>query len=475
MQLNSKEYWDKRFTTDWVSKYGKEQSAFFGQIAMNTLPIWLISDVKRSNLTIGDWGCALGDGTQEIKKKFPESIVSGIDFSAAAILKAKEYYKELNFICEDILNKPSNLKYDIIFSSNTLEHFTNPWAVLNELTKYSERHIIILIPYRESELYGEHLYSFADKNIVSKINNSYSLTHFEIIDAGKLIPSFWGGQQLLLVYSKEDVIPELNLQKVTHTDLSISEIQKQQLVLSTTIFDSKLEIFEELKNQAITNEFIFTACKDIITSEVFKQQSTLSTIISESNLALLEELKNQAKTNEILFTSYKDIISNKDTLINNYNALLEIRSLISANKTLEEELVEAKMEINTLQTELKIAKNREDISKDYSLLLSELKQLLKTKEGEWKQELSSLTLNLVEKELKFKQLESCFSKKEEEYALLRDLISHPWTWKSLAPHLTQEELQKLQYDLYYIKNRSFLFDLEIILKTIYYIFTWKGR
>jgi exopolysaccharide biosynthesis polyprenyl glycosylphosphotransferase len=40
---------------------------------------------------------------------------------------------------------------------------------------------------------------------------------------------------------------------------------------------------------------------------------------------------------------------------------------------------------------------------------------------------------------------------------------------------TEETKLKLQYDLYYIKYRSFLFDLEIILKTIYYIFTWKGR
>jgi exopolysaccharide biosynthesis polyprenyl glycosylphosphotransferase len=41
---------------------------------------------------------------------------------------------------------------------------------------------------------------------------------------------------------------------------------------------------------------------------------------------------------------------------------------------------------------------------------------------------------------------------------------------------TSEETKlKLQYDLYYIKHRSFLFDLEIILKTIYYIFTWQGR
>jgi lipopolysaccharide/colanic/teichoic acid biosynthesis glycosyltransferase len=39
----------------------------------------------------------------------------------------------------------------------------------------------------------------------------------------------------------------------------------------------------------------------------------------------------------------------------------------------------------------------------------------------------------------------------------------------------QETRQKLQYDLYYIKHRSFLFDLEIILKTIYYVLSWKGR
>lgn len=39
----------------------------------------------------------------------------------------------------------------------------------------------------------------------------------------------------------------------------------------------------------------------------------------------------------------------------------------------------------------------------------------------------------------------------------------------------QETRQKLQYDLYYIKHRSFLFDLEIILKTAYYVLSWKGR
>jgi exopolysaccharide biosynthesis polyprenyl glycosylphosphotransferase len=73
-------------------------------------------------------------------------------------------------------------------------------------------------------------------------------------------------------------------------------------------------------------------------------------------------------------------------------------------------------------------------------------------------------------------------------ALLRDKISFYDERHMVKPGLTgwaqinniyaatvEETELKLQYDLYYIKNRSLLFDLEIILKTIYYVFSWQGR
>jgi len=50
-----------------------------------------------------------------------------------------------------------------------------------------------------------------------------------------------------------------------------------------------------------------------------------------------------------------------------------------------------------------------------------------------------------------------------------------WAQLNIYAGSLEETRLKLQYDLYYIKHRSFLFDLEIILKTIYYIFTWQGR
>ncbi len=50
-----------------------------------------------------------------------------------------------------------------------------------------------------------------------------------------------------------------------------------------------------------------------------------------------------------------------------------------------------------------------------------------------------------------------------------------WAQLNIYAGSVEETKIKLQFDLYYIKHRSILFDLEIIIKTLYYIFTWQGR
>ncbi len=50
-----------------------------------------------------------------------------------------------------------------------------------------------------------------------------------------------------------------------------------------------------------------------------------------------------------------------------------------------------------------------------------------------------------------------------------------WAQLNVYASTVEESMEKLQYDLYYVKNRGIVFDLEIILKTFYYIFTWQGR
>ncbi len=50
-----------------------------------------------------------------------------------------------------------------------------------------------------------------------------------------------------------------------------------------------------------------------------------------------------------------------------------------------------------------------------------------------------------------------------------------WAQLNVYASSVEETKLKLQYDLYYIRHRSFWFDLEIILKTIYHVLTWQGR
>jgi lipopolysaccharide/colanic/teichoic acid biosynthesis glycosyltransferase len=50
-----------------------------------------------------------------------------------------------------------------------------------------------------------------------------------------------------------------------------------------------------------------------------------------------------------------------------------------------------------------------------------------------------------------------------------------WAQLNIYAGSLEESRKKLQYDLYYIRRRSLLLDMEIILKTVYYIFTWQGR
>jgi lipopolysaccharide/colanic/teichoic acid biosynthesis glycosyltransferase len=50
-----------------------------------------------------------------------------------------------------------------------------------------------------------------------------------------------------------------------------------------------------------------------------------------------------------------------------------------------------------------------------------------------------------------------------------------WAQLNIYAASLEESKIKLSYDLYYIKNRSILLDLEILIKTIYYIFTGQGR
>jgi GT2 family glycosyltransferase/glycosyltransferase involved in cell wall biosynthesis len=215
--VNSNHYWDHRFENDWEANGGKEQSRFFARVAIDAMPQWLVHAVRWNNLTVCDWGCAQGDGTETLARMLSWDI-TGIDFSGPAIEQARQRYKTIRFSHENLLDKPKRPAFDMIFSSNTLEHFPAPWEVFNEIANYASRFIVLLLPYREFDRHVEHEVTFDAINIPISPSADWVLVHRSVNDTRFREPSYWHGDQVLLVYARTT---RLAAQYLTLSDLNL--------------------------------------------------------------------------------------------------------------------------------------------------------------------------------------------------------------------------------------------------------------
>lgn len=201
-EINSKQYWDERFGSgDWEDKKGREQSTFFYKLALDNFPKWLENEIDKDVLSICDLGCAEGEGVFELGKKFRGSKISGIDISEEGIKKAKSYYPDYEFIAEDI--GKLDRKFDVVFTSNTLEHFSDPNSFIKTILTKTERYFIMLLPFREFNRIDEHFYTF-DYNSFPINNEEFSLVYFKEIDCRYLDNTQWIGEEILLIYQKKD-------------------------------------------------------------------------------------------------------------------------------------------------------------------------------------------------------------------------------------------------------------------------------
>ena len=201
-RMNSKEYWDHRFQSDWEALHGREQSRFFARLALEHLPAWFFTLARTHGFTFCDWGCAEGDGTDVLAGYFGRDRVCGIDFSEKAVEKARNLYQDVQFLVEDWLTEnPPGKSYDVVFSSNTLEHFKRPYEALHCLLNRAEKCVVLLLPYREFDRQPEHDHTFVAENIPYVLDSDFLLAHAQVIDSSEIVPTYWGGHQILLIYA----------------------------------------------------------------------------------------------------------------------------------------------------------------------------------------------------------------------------------------------------------------------------------
>lgn len=174
----------------------------------------------------------MGDGTKVLSEEFPNNKILGIDYSSEAIKVATQEFPNIRFLTVDLLSQNINEIFDVFFSSNTLEHFTNPWETIKSLKHYAAQYIILLVPYKEYNRHEEHFYTFDENSISPNINSSFNLVHLSIIDGRDHQPSFWENLQVLLVYSNKKNEGDSTLTKISRTEIRLIELSFLQHKLS---------------------------------------------------------------------------------------------------------------------------------------------------------------------------------------------------------------------------------------------------
>lgn len=162
MNINTKDYWEKRFATgDWENKMGTQQTTLFAK----TLSPHLRID-HRFPGKILDFGCGLGDAIPVYREHYRRASLIGVDITQTAIAKCVERYGDIaQFIQCDYTQVPDA---DVIISCAVFEHLSNQMEVARHLlTKCTDLYIIV--PYKEVLCPGsEHVNSY-DESCFSEL------------------------------------------------------------------------------------------------------------------------------------------------------------------------------------------------------------------------------------------------------------------------------------------------------------------
>ncbi|MCA9805710.1 MAG: methyltransferase, partial [Cyanobacteria bacterium HKST-UBA02] len=360
-KLNSTDYWDFRFDGDWLEKSGDQQSLFFSELIAENLPDWLLTEIRRNQMTICDWGCALGELVGYFTELLPGLEITGVDFSRRAIELAKERYPKNTFLAQDWTNlSPEELpRYDVIITSNVLEHFRDPVSILrNTLGQVAKRYIIVLIPFAEDpeRLEKEHFFRFLPHTLPFNWEQWISV-YYTVIDTDKRRGTRWRGQQALIIYAHADILKHEN------PGLSLSNFPGTAPVLETS-----------LTNIRATSEQ-FAAEKHLLEKDI-EIQRLHDRILDNWNKSLTNRLESLTKELESKRIEIESLKSNKQQLeieagaLRNQCGEME-RQLFESNNenlTLRESLQQSQVDAELLTTR---NKEIEDLQNKYLALKAE--------------------------------------------------------------------------------------------------------
>ena len=151
----------------WEKAYGRRQTRLFAEAFCKHTQIDL-----ESGQTILDSSCALGDAIPALASQFPNAKLHGCDLSSVAIARCKKEQGDQASFFVGAMEEITGT-YDMIYSSNTLEHLVDYQEKVRELLKHC-RYLCILVPYDEQRFGRDLEYDLEADHVVTFRENSFN-------------------------------------------------------------------------------------------------------------------------------------------------------------------------------------------------------------------------------------------------------------------------------------------------------------
>jgi len=92
-----------------------------------------------------DLGCGDGAFIFAVKKDFPNINITGVDISPRRIEDLKNKLKNEKFYCEDICTLKINKKFDLVYSSQVIEHVPSDKKMIEKISSLLKKRGILII------------------------------------------------------------------------------------------------------------------------------------------------------------------------------------------------------------------------------------------------------------------------------------------------------------------------------------------
>ena len=134
----------------WDNTWGEQSEVVQISHADKKIFDYLINEIDPKNKNVIELGCGRGV-LSYLLSKYDSKSITLMDFSNEALLRAKNIFKgsdNINFLKGDLLNIKSDKKYDIVFSSGVVEHFSDTLRkqAIDKHFEVSDDKVIFIIP-----------------------------------------------------------------------------------------------------------------------------------------------------------------------------------------------------------------------------------------------------------------------------------------------------------------------------------------